>query len=134
MYLRFVGAVGAATIVLLAGGCSGSSSEFNAPPDPSLTYDMVVHDVAKYRGKRVRWIGQFAKGNVKDKALGKGSSLDAVFVDTNTDLRVELRAFAVEAESEKGNIDFMFEVQGKPVGDRNRCRNASREDDRWAAS
>ncbi len=101
----------AAILLVLEVGCSTNTS---APPDPSLSYEVVAQNVTQYRGKRVRWYGQFVSGKAKDKMIGKGSSLSAVFVDPATDLRVALRAFAVEAESPKDNITFMFDVQGKP--------------------
>ena len=101
----------AVILLVLAEGCSTNSS---GPPDPSLTYEVVAQNVAQYRGKRVRWYGKFAEGKGKDNSIGKGSSLDAVFVDPTTDLRVTLRAFAVEAESPKDNISFMFDISDKP--------------------
>jgi len=105
---------GAATVVLivLAMGCSPASS---LPPDPSLSYEAVAKNPAEYGGKRVRWSGQFAKGTAKDRWFGRGSSIDAVFVDTSTDFRVTVRAFAVEANSPKDKISFMFDLQGKPL-------------------
>lgn len=120
----------AAGVLLALGGCSPDSSEPNATPkatltsdssalntapDATLTYDMVAQDVAKYRGKRVRWLGQFTGGRFKDKTPEKGTSFDAVFVDTNADLHVHLRAFAVQGESEKSSHDLRLEIMDKPV-------------------
>ncbi len=100
----------ARAIPLLAVGCSTNSS---APFDPSLSYEVVAQNPAQYKGKRVRWYGKCAKEKVKDRA-GKGSSLDAVFIDPATDLRVTVRAFAVEAESPKDHISLMRDMLDKP--------------------
>ena len=101
----------AAILIMLAAGCSTKSSD---PPDPSLTLEVVTQNVAKYEGKRVRWFGKATKVESKDKTIGKGVTVNAIFVDTSTDFSVVMRAFAFEAESDKDMVSFMMEIQSKP--------------------
>jgi hypothetical protein len=98
-------------------GCS-NSSDSSGPADPSLTYQIVAKNPLKYKGKRVKWIGQCGTGSFKK--TGSGSVVaNAVFVDPSTDFNVEIRAFSANGESEMDRFLFFgktFWVTGTVVG------------------
>lgn len=102
----------ASILILQIIGCSNSNNS-SAPPDPSLTYEVVSKNPAKFNGKRVRWYGQFGGGGSYTKK-GMGSIFeDVIFVDPNTDFGGRIHAFSANGESEKDQFSLMFDLMGK---------------------